>query len=71
MGEAIDKPGYRKRYGRQIPIIELVFADIAYCKGMCRFTVRGREKVKIQWKIYCIVHTIGKCGMAVGKKLGG
>jgi hypothetical protein len=33
-GEAIDKPGYRKRYGRRIPIIEAVFADIRYCKGM-------------------------------------
>jgi hypothetical protein len=38
---------------------------------MCRFTVRGREKVNIQWKLYCIVHNIGKCGMAVRKKLAG
>jgi hypothetical protein len=71
MREAIDQPGYRKRYGRRIPIIEPVFAEIRYCKGMCRFTVRGREKVKIQWKISCIVHKIGKCGMAVRKKLAG
>jgi hypothetical protein len=71
MREAIDQPGYRKRYGRRIPIIEAVFADIRYCKGMCRFMVRGREKVKIQWKIYCIVHNRGKCGMVVRKKLAG
>jgi hypothetical protein len=71
MREAIDKPRYRKPYGRRIQIIEPVFADITYCKGMCRFTVRGREKVNIQWKLYCIVHNIGKCGMAVRKKLAG
>ena len=43
MREAIDKPRYRKLYARRLHIIEPVFADIRYCKGMGRFTVRGRE----------------------------
>jgi len=42
-------------------IIEPVFADISYCKGMDRFTYRGRKKVNIQWLLYNIVHNIGKC----------
>ena len=64
MREAIDKPRYRKLYSRQMHIIEPVFAYIRYCKGMGRFTVRGREKVTIQRKLYCIVHHRSKCGMA-------
>ena len=52
MREAIDKPRYRKLYARRLQIIEPVFADITYCKGMGRFTVRGREQVNIQWKLY-------------------
>ena len=71
MREAIDKPRYRKLYARRLQIIEPVFADIRYCKGMGRFTVRGREKVNIQWKLYRIVHNIGKCGMAKREKLAG
>ena len=42
-------------------IIEPVFSDITYCKGMDRFTLRGEDKVNSQWKLYCIVHNIGKC----------
>ncbi|HUX21975.1 MAG TPA: transposase, partial [Spirochaetia bacterium] len=28
--------------------------------GMNRFTLRGRSKVDTQWKLYCMVHNIGK-----------
>nr|WP_299663558.1 transposase [uncultured Psychromonas sp.] len=27
-------------------------------KGMNKFTIRGQEKVKTQWQIYCLVHTV-------------
>jgi hypothetical protein len=37
-----------------------VFAHITYAKGLSRFTLKGKHKVDIQWKLYCIVHTIGK-----------
>ena len=56
MREKIDDPAYRELYSRRQQIIEPVFSDIEYCKGMDRFTLRGREKVDIQWKLYCIVH---------------
>jgi hypothetical protein len=49
-------------------IVEPVFANITYCKGMNRFMLRGNEKVDTQWKMYCIVHNIGKCMNALGKK---
>jgi hypothetical protein len=35
---------------------------------MNRFTLRGQRKVDIQWKLYCIVHNIGKCAAAIKKK---
>ena len=64
MREKIDTPKYKKLYSRRLQIIEPVFADITYCKGISRFTLRGQKKVSIQWKLYCIVHNIGKCNMA-------
>jgi transposase len=70
MREKIDNPAYREIYSRRQQIIEPVFSDITYCKGMNRFTLRGTEKVDIQWKMYCMVHNIGKCIRALGKKLG-
>jgi hypothetical protein len=65
MREKIDDPAYREIYSRRQQIIEPVFSDIAYCKKMNRFTLRTQEKVAIQWKLYCIVHNIGKCIHAV------
>jgi len=70
MRDKIDNPAYREIYSRRQQIIEPVFSDITYCKGMNRFTLRGTEKVDAQWKMYCIVHNIGKCIRALGKKLG-
>jgi transposase len=38
------------------------------CKALTRFVLRGEEKVSIQWQLYCIVHNIGKCNMALRSK---
>lgn len=70
MRDKIDNPAYRELYSRRQQIIEPAFSDIAYCKGMDRFTLRGTEKVDIQWKMYCIVHNIWKCIRPLGKKYG-
>jgi hypothetical protein len=56
MRENIDKPKYKKLYSRRMQIIEPCFSDIEYRKGMDRFTLRGKKKVDIQWKLYCVVH---------------
>ena len=69
MREKIDTPKYRKIYSLRMQIIEPVFADITYCKGITRFTLRGQEKVNIQWLLYCMVHNIGKCNKADKKEL--
>jgi len=49
------------KYADRIQIIEPVFADIRYCKGLNRFTLRGKAKVNSQWQLYCMVHNLGKC----------
>ena len=64
MREKIDTPKYKRLYSRRLQIIEPVFADITYCKGISRFTLRTQKKVSIQWMLYCLVHNIGKCNMA-------
>ena len=69
MREKIDTPKYKKIYSRRMQIIEPVFADITYCKGITRFTLRGKEKVKVQWLLYCIVHNIGKCNKVDRREL--
>jgi len=61
MRDKIDDPAYRELYSRRMQIIEPVFADMTYCKGMDRFTFRGTEKVNTQWKLYNIVHNMWKC----------
>ncbi len=50
----------RKEYNKRIGIIEPVFGNMRTCKGMNRFTLRGKTKVNIQWLLYCMVHNIGK-----------
>ena len=61
MKKKIDEPVNRELYSRRQQIIEPVFSDITYCKGMNKFTLRSKIKVTAQWQLYCIVHNIGKC----------
>ena len=70
MKEKINNPVYRELYSRRQQIIEPVFADMTYCKGMNRFTLRTQEKVNTQWQLFCIVHNIGKCVGPIGKEYG-
>ena len=60
MKEKIDSPQGRKTYGKRLAIVEPVFANIKARKKMSRFTLRGKVKVNIQWKLYCIVHNLEK-----------
>ncbi|MEM8954533.1 MAG: transposase [Verrucomicrobiota bacterium] len=67
MREKIDTPDARKRYARRAGIVEPVFANIRYCKGMDRFTYRGKKKVNTQWQLFCLVHNLEKLAK-YGKK---
>jgi len=56
----VDSALGRLIYGLRIGNIEPVFGNIRYNKGLDRFTYRTKEKVDIQWLLYCLVHNIEK-----------
>ena len=60
MIERFDSIRGRFFYSRRMGTVEPVFANIRYTLGLDRYTLRGREKVHTQWKLYCVVHNIGK-----------
>jgi transposase len=60
MKEKIDTPEGRKTYSKRMSIVEPVFGNIRAQKELDRFTLRGRDKINIQWKLYCLVHNIEK-----------
>ena len=60
MIERFDTALGRFLYSRRLGIVEPVFANICHARGMNRFTLRGKVKVDIQWKLYTMVHNIVK-----------
>lgn len=62
MRQKIDSDEGRKQYSRRIGTVEPVFANIRHNKRMNRFTLRGRNKVDGQWKLFALVHNIEKLG---------
>lgn len=60
MKRRIDSPEGRAHYGRRFATVEPVFGNLRHNKRLNRFTLRGREKVDGQWKLYCLVHNIEK-----------
>jgi hypothetical protein len=61
MRRRIDSPEGKALYSMRMGIIEPCFADMGYCKGMNRFTLRTKRQVNAQWLLFCLVHNIGKC----------
>lgn len=49
-------------YSQRIATGEPAFANIRHTKRLDHFTLRGKEKVGTQWRLYCLVHNIEKIG---------
>ena len=60
MRDKIDSKEGRQKYERRLAIVEPVFGNIKAQKRLNRFTLRTKEKVNIQWGLYCTVHNIEK-----------
>ena len=60
MIERFDSPRGRYFYSRRMGTVEPVFANIRSTIGLDWFSLRGRRKVDAQWKLFCLVHNIGK-----------
>ncbi len=59
MREKIDSDEGRAIYAHRMGLVEPVFGHTQQ-RGLCRFTLRGQDKVDVQWKLYCIVHNVAK-----------
>jgi transposase len=70
MRKKLETVEYQDIYAYRIQIIEPVFANIRYCKGLNRFTLRGKDKVNSQWLLYCMVHNLSKCLNAYNSRNG-
>jgi hypothetical protein len=60
MKHKIDSDHGRMIYSERIGTVEPVFAHIGHAIGLNRFTLRGDQKVNIQWKLFSIVHNLLK-----------
>jgi transposase len=60
MKARIDSPQGKQIYARRLAIVEPVFANICVQKRLDRFTLRTKSKVDIQWRLFALVHNIGK-----------
>lgn len=60
MRERFDTARGRYYYSRRMGIVEPVFAHLRHTRHLDRFTLRGRARVDIQWKLYCVVHNMMK-----------
>jgi transposase len=60
MKAKIDTHQGKQIYARRLAIVEPVFANICVQKRLDRFTVRTKAKVDVQWRLFALVHNIGK-----------
>jgi len=60
MKAKIDAPQGKKIYARRLAIVEPVFANLCVHKRLDHFTLRSKAKVDVQWKLFALVHNIGK-----------
>jgi transposase len=59
----IDSQEGKRIYATRLAIVEPVFANICVHKRMHRFTLRSKRKVDVQWRLFALVHNIGKIHM--------
>ena len=60
MKTKIDTPQGKQIYARRLAIVEPVFDNIRVQKRLDHFTLRSKAKVDVQWKLFALVHNIGK-----------
>ena len=60
MKRKIDTPEGRHQYSRRLGIVEPVFGNLCSAIGLDRFSLRGKLKVDIQWKLYAIIQNLLK-----------
>ena len=60
MKRRVDSKKGKTIYSHRMSVVEPVFGNIGTNKGLNRFSLRGKEKVQGQWRLFCLVHNIEK-----------
>lgn len=60
MKHRVDSDKGKLIYGHRMSVVEPVFGNIGSNKRLNRFSLRGKQKVQGQWRLFCIVHNIEK-----------
>lgn len=60
MKRRVDSDTGKQIYSHRMSTVEPVFGNIGTNKGLRRFSLRGKQKVQGQWRLYCMVHNIEK-----------
>lgn len=63
MRAKVDTPEAKERYSYRMGTIEPIFANLRHAKGLTRINYRGRKKVAVMWKLWSIMHNIGKIAL--------
>lgn len=60
MRERLREEPWRTLYKQRREIVEPVFGQIKEARGLRRFAFRGRQKVKAEWQLICLMHNLLK-----------
>ena len=50
----------RAVYGLRKGVVEPVFGQIKGARGFRRFSLRGLEKIRAEWRLVCLTHNLLK-----------
>ena len=60
MKQRVDSEKGKLIYSHRMSVVEPVFGNIGTNKRLNRFSLRTKDKVQSQWRLYCLVHNIEK-----------
>ncbi|KUJ83588.1 transposase [Microbulbifer flavimaris] len=60
MKKRVDSIEGKTIYSHRMSVVEPVFGNIGTNKRLSRFSLRGKEKVQGQWRLFCLIHNIEK-----------
>ena len=60
MKHRVDRDYGKQIYSHRMSVVKPVFGNIGTNKGLRCFSLRGKEKVQGQCKLFCMVHNIEK-----------
>jgi transposase len=60
MRARVDSRKGKRVYGHRMSVVEPVFGNVCTNKGLGRFSLRGLNKVDLQWKLFCLIQNIEK-----------